>query len=145
MSSVVKRAARAILIDDGQRLLLIRRTKEGRPPYWTTPGGGVEADDVSVEAAMRRELREEIGADVSAVQQVFLVSDPAGDAGSRCSTSSSATSSGSTPQTEPDLNSLTSAEGRTTSTALPSARTARLASTCNQKPSRSSSRRTGTH
>ncbi|WP_344612587.1 NUDIX hydrolase [Dactylosporangium salmoneum] len=81
MSSVVKRAARAILIDDEQRLLLIKRTKRDQPPYWTAPGGGVEPSDVSVEQAMRRELREEIGAEVGAVQQVFLVSTPAGEAG----------------------------------------------------------------
>lgn len=78
MNNVVKRAARAILIDD-RRLLLIRRTKPGRKPYWTTPGGGVEPGDGSVEQAMVRELREELGAEVSDVQQVFLVSDPVGD------------------------------------------------------------------
>ena len=76
MTSVVKRSARAILIDDDQRLLLIRRTKQGQQPYWTTPGGGVEPDDPSVEHAMVRELREELGAEVSRAQQVFLVFDP---------------------------------------------------------------------
>lgn len=55
-----RRAARAILIDDEGRLVLIKRTKPGREPYWTAPGGGVEADDVSVEAALRRELAEEL-------------------------------------------------------------------------------------
>jgi ADP-ribose pyrophosphatase YjhB (NUDIX family) len=81
MSSIVKRAARAILIDDDRRLLLIKRTKHGQEPYWTTPGGGVEPDDPSVEQAMVRELREELGAEISRAQQVFLVSNPAGDAG----------------------------------------------------------------
>lgn len=33
MTSVVKHAARAIVIDDDQRLLLIKRTKQGQPPY----------------------------------------------------------------------------------------------------------------
>ncbi len=81
MSSVVKRAARAILIDKEQRLLLIKRTKNDQPPYWTAPGGGVEPSDTSIEQAMRRELREEIGAEVGAAQQVFLVYTPAGEAG----------------------------------------------------------------
>ncbi len=81
MREVVRRAARAILIDHDRRLLLIRRTKPGREPYWTTPGGGVEPFDASVEQAMIRELREELGAEVDAVQQVFVVSDPAGDTG----------------------------------------------------------------
>lgn len=80
MNEVVRRVARGILIDDG-RLLLIRRTKPGCEPYWTTPGGGVEPGDGSVEHALVRELREEVGAEVSHVQQVFLVSDPIGDTG----------------------------------------------------------------
>jgi ADP-ribose pyrophosphatase YjhB (NUDIX family) len=78
MTSVVQRSARAILIDADGRLLLIRRSKEGLEPYWTTPGGGVEADDQSIEDALIRELREELGAEVDQVQQVFLASSPAG-------------------------------------------------------------------
>src|SRR5262249_53744100 len=81
MSSVVKRSARAILIDAEGRLLLIKRSKEGLPPYWTAPGGGVEVDDASVQHALVRELREELGAEVSGVQQVFLVSNPVGGEG----------------------------------------------------------------
>lgn len=53
-----RRAARAILIDDLGRLVLIKRTKPGQPPYWTAPGGGVEDTDASVEAALYRELAE---------------------------------------------------------------------------------------
>jgi len=79
MPSVVKRAARAILIDENQQLVLIKRSKEGQAPYWTAPGGGVEADDASIEQALLRELREELGAEVSGVQQVFLVSNATGE------------------------------------------------------------------
>jgi ADP-ribose pyrophosphatase YjhB (NUDIX family) len=71
-----RRSARAILIDDQGRLVLIKRTKPGQPPYWTAPGGGVEESDGSVEAALRRELAEELGAEVAGVSQVFLVSSP---------------------------------------------------------------------
>ncbi|MGH3736177.1 MAG: NUDIX domain-containing protein [Micromonosporaceae bacterium] len=78
MESVVKRSARAIVIDDQGYLVLIKRTKPGTAPYWTAPGGGVEPDDPSVEAALVRELREELGAEVDSAQQVFLVSNPAG-------------------------------------------------------------------
>lgn len=78
MESVVKRSARAILIDDQGRLLLVKRTRPGTAPYWTAPGGGVESDDPSVEAALVRELREELGAEVDSAQQVFMVSNPAG-------------------------------------------------------------------
>lgn len=71
-----RRAARAILIDDQDRLLLIKRTKPGQKPYWTAPGGGVEDTDTSVEAALHRELNEELGAEVSSAVRVFLFSSP---------------------------------------------------------------------
>lgn len=75
-AGVRRRAARAILIDDRGRLVLLRRTKPGQPPYWTTPGGGVEDTDGSVEAALRRELAEELGAEAAGASQVFLFSVP---------------------------------------------------------------------
>lgn len=39
---VVRRSVRAVLIDDEVRLLMIKRTRPGVAPYWTTPGGGIE-------------------------------------------------------------------------------------------------------
>lgn len=74
--TVGRQAARAILIDDRGRLVLIRRTKPGQPPYWTAPGGGVENGDGSVEAALHRELAEELGAEVAEASRVFLDSSP---------------------------------------------------------------------
>jgi len=74
--AVGRRAARAILIDDRGRLILIRRTKPGQPPYWTAPGGGVENGDGSVEAALRRELAEELGAEAAGASRVLLYSSP---------------------------------------------------------------------
>jgi 8-oxo-dGTP pyrophosphatase MutT (NUDIX family) len=71
---VARRSARAILIDDAGNLVLIRRTKPGVPVYWTTAGGGVEDDDASVEAAMHREILEELGATATGASQVFLTS-----------------------------------------------------------------------
>jgi ADP-ribose pyrophosphatase YjhB (NUDIX family) len=73
---VAKRSARAILLDEQDRLLLIKRIKPGQQPYWTAPGGGVETSDSSVEAALHRELAEELGARVAATSQVFLFSSP---------------------------------------------------------------------
>lgn len=68
---VVKRTARAILLD-GEDLILIKRTKPGRAPYWITPGGGVEASDATVVEALHRELDEELGAKITDVVPVFV-------------------------------------------------------------------------
>ncbi|UNO40914.1 NUDIX hydrolase [Streptomyces sp. MST-110588] len=68
---VVKRTARAILLD-GEDLILIKRTKPGRAPYWITPGGGVESGDASVVDALHRELDEELGAKARDVVPVFV-------------------------------------------------------------------------
>lgn len=75
--TVARISARAFLFDDDGRLVLLRRTRSGQAPYWTTAGGGVEDSDDSVEAAMYRELREELGAEVSGASQVLLFSFPA--------------------------------------------------------------------
>ncbi|GIH00125.1 hypothetical protein Pma05_66970 [Plantactinospora mayteni] len=69
---------RAILLDEDDRLVLIKRTKPGQAPYWTTPGGGLESTDASLEAALRRELREELGAEADRFAQVFLFTAPDG-------------------------------------------------------------------
>jgi 8-oxo-dGTP pyrophosphatase MutT (NUDIX family) len=71
---VARRSARAILIDDDGNLVVIRRTKPDVPVYWTTAGGGVEDTDASVEAAMRREIFEELGATAAGASRVFLAS-----------------------------------------------------------------------
>ena len=71
-----RRTARAILIDADDRLLLIKRTKPGQAVYWTTPGGGVDDTDASIEAAMHREIAEEMGAEAAGASQVFLNSRP---------------------------------------------------------------------
>ncbi|GAB4085950.1 hypothetical protein GCM10028784_25800 [Myceligenerans cantabricum] len=72
---VGRRGARGIVIDDDGRLVLIKRTKPGQAPYWTSPGGGVEEADATVEDALRRELAEELGATAGGYQQVFVSSD----------------------------------------------------------------------
>ncbi len=75
----MRRTARAILIDEESQLVLFRRTLPKRKPYWSTPGGGVDPEDDSIEAALHRELAEELGATVDRVQQVFMASPPRGD------------------------------------------------------------------
>ncbi|WP_322871309.1 NUDIX hydrolase [Streptomyces goshikiensis] len=71
---ITKRNARAILLD-GDELVLIKRTKPGRDPYWVTVGGGVEADDVTIEDALHREVFEELGGKLSRAELVHLITD----------------------------------------------------------------------
>lgn len=92
---VVKRTARAILLDGGSpagpagsaagppadtphlTLTLIKRTKPGREPYWITPGGGVEPGvDSTVVDALHREVDEELGAKVTDVVPAFVDTVP---------------------------------------------------------------------
>ncbi|WP_420168278.1 NUDIX hydrolase [Streptomyces violaceoruber] len=51
---------RAVLVTPDDMMLVIRRTRPGVPEYWVLPGGGVEAEDASREAALHREIHEEI-------------------------------------------------------------------------------------
>ncbi|MDT0327545.1 NUDIX hydrolase [Nocardiopsis lambiniae] len=75
MKHIVKRSARALLFDGEGRLVLIKRTRPGQEPYWTTAGGGIEPEDESVEAALRREVSEELGGRIERVRQVLLLTE----------------------------------------------------------------------
>ncbi len=57
-----REGARVILLDDDDRVLLIRGHDFGKPDrsWWFTPGGGVMPGE-ETRAAARRELREETG------------------------------------------------------------------------------------
>lgn len=74
MPEIVKRNARAILLD-GDELVLIKRTRPGREPYWVTVGGGVEEEDDSIEAALHREVFEELGGTLEKAELVHLITD----------------------------------------------------------------------
>lgn len=77
-TNVTRRSARAILID-GPDLLLIKRTRPGQEPYWVSIGGGVEPQDATLEDAVRREVLEEIGAQITNIAQVFIIKDEVED------------------------------------------------------------------
>jgi len=53
-------AARALVVDDEGRTLLVQFRDVTGQTWWATPGGGVDEGE-GVEAALRRELAEEIG------------------------------------------------------------------------------------
>jgi ADP-ribose pyrophosphatase YjhB (NUDIX family) len=56
-------------------LLLIKRTWPGATPYWVLPGGHVEADDLSLRAALIREIREEVGAEPQIIGLLHVISE----------------------------------------------------------------------
>jgi len=58
-----RQSIRAILLTPDQEVLLMRiRPPEAGDWFWITPGGGLEPGE-TVEAGLRRELREELGLD----------------------------------------------------------------------------------
>ncbi|MEE4450317.1 NUDIX hydrolase [Novosphingobium resinovorum] len=59
-SRVARPAARIILLDPAERVLLFRFDPPDRAPFWCTPGGAVDPGE-SYEDAARRELLEETG------------------------------------------------------------------------------------
>ncbi|MFF0249890.1 NUDIX domain-containing protein [Streptosporangium sandarakinum] len=56
----MRERVRGVLITPAGRLLLVKRIRLGAAPYWVLPGGGVEAGDSSLEAALHREVHEEL-------------------------------------------------------------------------------------
>src|SRR5262245_60463912 len=60
------------------RVLLIRRKKDPFAGAWAFPGGFVDENEKIADAA-RRELREETGADVGEIEQLYTAGDPGRD------------------------------------------------------------------
>jgi ADP-ribose pyrophosphatase YjhB (NUDIX family) len=59
-SPAIRPAARALIIDAEQRLLLFRGDLPDREPWWFAPGGALEPGEI-YEEALVREVREETG------------------------------------------------------------------------------------
>ncbi len=64
---------RAIILTKRDTILFIKRVKPDREPYFVAPGGGVEADDPGILAALHRELGEELGAQVDVLDMAFVL------------------------------------------------------------------------
>jgi 8-oxo-dGTP diphosphatase len=68
-----------VLTDEAApRVLLIRRKADPFAGRWALPGGYVEENE-PLDAAARRELREETGIDAGALEQVMACGDPGRD------------------------------------------------------------------
>jgi 8-oxo-dGTP diphosphatase len=66
------------LMDGQQKVLLIRRRLPPFEGYWAIPGGFVEPGE-TLEAAARRELLEETGAQAARLEQLHTFGDPGRD------------------------------------------------------------------
>lgn len=63
------------LILKGKQILLIRRGAEPFKGYWALPGGYVGWDE-TIQDAIKREVLEEVGLEVTALKQLPVYSDP---------------------------------------------------------------------
>jgi 8-oxo-dGTP pyrophosphatase MutT (NUDIX family) len=63
----------AVLVAESGNALLIKRVRPGTCPYWVLPGGHVDPGDSSLEAALRREIREELGAEAEALSLLHIM------------------------------------------------------------------------
>lgn len=65
---IIRQAARALIVDAAQRVLLFRGELPGREPWWFAPGGALEQGE-TFDAALVREVAEETGlvVDIDAV------------------------------------------------------------------------------
>jgi 8-oxo-dGTP pyrophosphatase MutT (NUDIX family) len=67
MTPAIRPAARALIIDAANRVLLFRGVLPGREPWWFAPGGGLDEGE-TYEAALVREVMEETGLVVDAAE-----------------------------------------------------------------------------
>lgn len=62
----------AVIFDDNDRLLVVRRSKEPAKGTWHIPGGFVEVDE-SIEQAIIREVKEELNIDIKVEEYLFSI------------------------------------------------------------------------
>lgn len=68
---------RAVLVTPDNCLLAIRRDRPDRATYWVLPGGHVDPEDQNIEAALSREISEEIAGEArAAICSRYRTCDP---------------------------------------------------------------------
>ena len=68
---------RAVLVTPDDCLLAIRRDRPDRATYWVLPGGHVDPEDQNIEAALSREISEEIAGEArAAICSRYRTCDP---------------------------------------------------------------------
>lgn len=65
--------ARALLVTPAGTMLAIRRDRPGRPVYWVLPGGHIDPGDADAEAALHREIAEEIAGEPQIVSLLHIL------------------------------------------------------------------------
>ncbi len=64
---------RAILLTPANTMLVIKRTKPGIAPYRVLPGGHADENDSSLDAALHREIREELAGDAKVLRLLYVL------------------------------------------------------------------------
>ena len=72
---------RVIILDERNRVLMVRQHHEGRD-IWMVPGGGIEDGETSSQAGVR-EVREETGLDVKIGKLIWHVEEVSEERGQR--------------------------------------------------------------
>jgi len=67
---------RAVLVTPLNQLLTIRRSRPETADYWVLPGGHVEPSDATRDAALHREIHEELGASVKIHGLLHVLESP---------------------------------------------------------------------
>jgi 8-oxo-dGTP pyrophosphatase MutT (NUDIX family) len=68
--------AHAILLMGTGQLLVLQRGWPGGTPYCTAVGGTVEPDDADLTAGLRREVMEEVGAEIGPPTPILTLTEP---------------------------------------------------------------------
>ena len=65
----VKIVCRALIIDDQNRVLLVKKDKSD---FWSLPGGKLDTDDINLQECLIRELKEELAIETTVEDVLFV-------------------------------------------------------------------------